>query len=177
MLRRSLTLSLCAVFGLLVLPLIGAVLPADACSPNEWPSFQPRLDPGPSNSPVKATRPTLSLSPAAADTREERSEYGGLWEGWMCRDKVRDVVVAVARVTNEGAEVEFSTGNKRWGKFSSTLSMKFDESGEVLCGTFPSEQALMLGMRGDGHMNVMWAHPGRWWCSGIMRRTQVPPAS
>ena len=177
MIRRSLTLWFFVAVCFFALPLTGVVRSADACGPEQWPDFQPRLNPGPSNSPVKAPPPTLPLSQAASGTSAERADYGGLWEGWMCRNKVRDVVVAIARVTNEGAEVEFSTGHKRWGKLSNTLSMKFDETGDVLCGTFPDETALMLGMRGDGHLNVMWARPGSWWCSGIMERTRVSPAS
>ena len=173
MMGRYPALCLCAAVCLLA----AAVRPADACSSDEWPEFQPRLDASPSNSQVTAVQPTLPLSPAPTGTAAERAEYGGLWKGWMCRNKACDVAVAVARVTNDGAEVEFSSGDGRYGRFSNTLSMKFEEGGEVLCGEFPSGQALMLGLRGDGQMNVMWAHPGKWWRSGIMQRTQAPPAS
>ena len=50
-------------------------------------------------------------------------------------------------------------------------------SGDVLQGLPNNAAYLTLGMRPGGHMNVKFEVPNRWWCSGIMQRTQAPPSS
>ena len=101
--------------------------------------------------------------------------YGGLWEGWMCRARFRDVKVAIANVTSEGAQVEYSANDDKYPAFNVTLSMEFD--GDVLQELVHNSAYLTLGMRPDGHMNVKFEVPNRWWCSGIMQRSQAPPKS
>ena len=141
----------------------------------EWPSFQASLKPGPSASSAKAKPPTLPLTPAATGTPDDRANYGGLWEGWMCRDQIRDVKVAISNVTSEGAQVEYRTRDDKYGAFNATLSVKF--KGDVLQGLPKNAAYLTFGLRPDGHMNVKYEVPNRWWCSGILRRTQAPPKS
>lgn len=139
----------------------------------EWPTFQVGLKPGPSASSSKAKSPTLALIPAAADTPDDQASYGGLWEGWMCAKKVRDVKVAISNVTSEGARVEYRTADDNYPAFSVTLPMKF--KGDVLRGTPNNSAYLTFGIRSDGHMNVKYRVPNRWWCSGILKRTKAPP--
>ena len=147
----------------------------EASSAYQWPAFQAGLRTGSSNSPVKAKPPTLSLAPAAVGTSADRAKFGGVWEGWMCRHRSADVKLAVTKVTNEGAEVEYASGSERFGAYDHTMSTRFD--GDVLRGEFPDEAELILGMRPDRHMNVKFDRPGRNWCTGIMQRTQAPPES
>ncbi|WP_260295231.1 hypothetical protein [Sedimenticola hydrogenitrophicus] len=140
-----------------------------------WPDFQQGLIPGPSNSPVKAKMPSVSLTPIANKMTSERAAFGGVWEGWMCRNKVVDVKVAVRELTNEGAMVDYASGAQSFGSFNITLSAQF--SGDVLRGTLPSASGrpdLILGMRSDGHMNVKWDN-GTNWCTGVMERTASLP--
>ena len=99
MTTRSLTLCLCAAFGLLALQLAGAGGLAQAQSTYQWPDFQPDLQPGPSNSDVKAKPPTVTLSPPTVGTPPaERVKFSGYWQGWMCRDRI----VGRQRIGDEG---------------------------------------------------------------------------
>ena len=93
----------------------------------------------------------------------------------MCRRRVVDLKIAVTKVTNEGAEVEYSSGSERFGAYNHTMSTYFD--GDVLRGEFPNQIQLILGMRPDGHMNVKFDRPEGNWCTGIMQGTQAPPES
>lgn len=167
--------SFLAVVGLIALQFAGYANRTTQASSFEWPKIQSRLSPGSSASSAKAKPPTLALTPAAAGTPDDLARYGGLWEGWMCRGRIRDVKVAIANVTGKGARVEYRTDDDRWPAFGVTLSMEF--IGDVLQGT-PNDRAyLTFGMRPDGHMNVKYELPGRWWCSGVMQRTRAPPNS
>ena len=67
MTSRSLTLCLCAAFGMFALQLAGAGRLAEAQSTYQWPDFQPDLQPGPSNRDVKSKPPTVTLSPPAVE--------------------------------------------------------------------------------------------------------------
>lgn len=162
-----------AVLGLIFLQFVWYAERTVQASSFEWPGFQAGLKPGPSASSAKAKPPTLPLTPAATGTPDDQANYGGLWEGWMCRGKSRDAKVAVANVTSEGARVEYRTNDDKYPSFGVTLRMKF--KGDVLRGTPDNSAYLTLGMRPDGYMNVKYNVPGRWWCSGILQRTQAPP--
>ncbi len=164
-----------AVLGLVALQFAKFAERTAQASSFEWPEFQARLQPGSSSGSAKAERPTLALTPAAAGTPDDRASYGGLWEGWMCGGRRRDVKVAIANVTSEGAQVEYRTNDDKFPAFDVTLSMEF--SGDVLQVVVHNSAYLTLGMRPDGHMNVKFEVPNRWWCSGIMQRTQAPPKS
>ena len=92
-----------AVLGLIAYRAIRTTQPA--VLPPERPDYQARLWPGPSASSEKAKPPTLALTPAAAGTPDDLASYGGLWEGWMCRNRFRDVKVAISNVAR--ARVEY----------------------------------------------------------------------
>ncbi len=153
-----------AVLGLIALQFAGYAQRTTQASSFEWPDYQARLWPGPSASSEKAKPPTLALTPAAAGTPDDLASYGGLWEGWMCRNRFRDVKVAISNVAREGARVEYRQNDEKYQAFSVTLSMEF--SGDVLQGLPNNAAYLTLGMRPDGHMNVKYEVPNRWWCSG-----------
>ena len=167
--RRSLTVCLLSLVGLLVLqPLEGKGV-AEASSAYRWPDFQHRLKPGPSNSPVKAEPPTLRMVPAAADTPDELASFAGVWEGWMCPNRSVDLKLAITSGTGEGARIEYGYGSKRFGRFNRMLSARFDH--DVLRAKLPKGAELILGMRDDGHLNVKWERSKRnVWCSGILAR-------
>ena len=137
----------------------------------KWPADQAGLTPGPSKSPVKAKMPTKKLTPAVEGTAPERAAFGGVWEGWMGRNRQTDIKVAVRLVTNKGAKVDYSVGSSSFGKFNITIRSRF--VGDILRGTFPNGARLILGMRSDGHMNVKYDGGGV--PTGIMQRTQAPP--
>ena len=139
----------------------------------KWPAYQAGLTPGSSNSPVKAKLPTKKLTSAVEGTAPERAAFGGVWEGWMGRNRVIDIKVAVRMVTNKGAKVDYSVGSSSLGKFNTTISARF--VGDILRGTFPNGARLILSMRSDGHMNVKYDRGGG--PTGIMQRTQAPPVT
>ena len=114
------------------------------------------------------------MVPAAAGTPAELASYGGVWEGWRCRNRTVDLIVVVTRVTSEGADVGYAAGGERFGNTNVTLSAKFE--GDVLRARFPRGAELILGMREDGNMNVKveWQNGNRW-CTGILRRSQASP--
>ena len=162
------------------LPIMGALAltgywATPAAASFEWPSFQTGLKPGVSASSTKAKPPTLPLTPAAAGTSDIKASYGGLWEGWMCRRKAKDVKAAISNVTSQGARVDYRMADDTWPAFSVTLPTKF--KGDVLQGTPNNSAFLTFGIRSDGYMNVKFEVPGRWWCSGILKRTKAPPKS
>ena len=166
---RFLAMCLFSAFGLLALQVSGSKWIAEASAAYQWPDFQARLRPGPSNSPVKAERPTVRIVPAAAGTPAVLASYGGVWEGWMCRKKSVDLKLAITSVTSAGAEVEYGYGSKRFGNFNRMLSARFDE--DVLRARFLNGAELILGMRDDGHLNVKWERSERnAWCTGILAR-------
>ena len=139
----------------------------------KWPSFQAGLKPGPSTSPVKAKLSSVSLTPAAEKTAPERAAFGGVWEGWMCRDRVVDAKIAVREVSNAGATVDYATGAQSFGNANFTVATRF--AGDVLKGTFPNGAGLILGMRSDGHMNIRYDAQN--WCTGILRQVKSLPKS
>ena len=138
----------------------------------KWPAYQAGLTPGPSNSPVKAKMPSTKLTPSVEGTAPERAAFGGVWEGWMGRNKVIDIKIAVRMVTNEGAKFDYSVGSRRIGKFNTTISARF--VGDILRGTFSNGASLILSVRSDGYMNVKYESSGGS-PTGIMQRTQAPP--
>ena len=139
-----------------------------------WPSFQSGLRPGPSSSPVKAELPPVKLTAAAPAIVPAHAAYGGVWEGWMCRDRVVDLKIAVTDVTDAGAIVVYASGSKSFGAFEHPpITARF--SGDVLRGTFGNGVDLILGMRADGGMNVKYDAES--WCTGILRSvTPLPKA-
>ena len=174
---RTLTLCLRAAFGLFALQLAGVGRLAQAQSTYQWPDFQPDLQPGPSNSDVKAKPPTVTLSPPAVGTPPERVKFSGYWQGWMCRDRIVDVNVSVTKVTDKGANVRYAAASKHVKTLrrpvSYTRSARFDA--DVLRLRLGQKTEIVLGMRPDGHMNIKWDSPSRGWCTGIMQRTLTPP--
>ena len=173
--RRFVRSCLCAGFGLFALQLAGVVR-ADAF---EWPDFQPGLEASSSHSPVKAKAPPsrFKLSPAEAGTSPERANFGGYWEGWMCRDKIVDINVLVKDVTNEGAKVRYAVASKRIKPTSYIRSASFD--GDVLRFFLRKKRTeVILGTRQDGQMNMKWHDKKRdAWCTGVMQRIEEPPPS
>ena len=142
--------------------------------PYDWPDYQAGLAPGASNSPVKAMLPRVMLEPAADETAPERAAFGGVWEGWLGRDKTIDIIVAVRKVTNNGAKVDYSVGSASFDKYNTTISSRF--VGDTLQGTFGNGARLILSVRSDGHMNVKY-ELGSAAPTGIMQRTQAPPST
>lgn len=140
--------------------------------PYSWPSFQSGLRPGPSSSPVKAALPTVNLTPAATTVAASHAAYGGVWEGWMCRDRVVDLKIAVTDVTDTGATVSYASGSTSFGSFEHPpITARF--SGDVLRGTFQNGVDLILGMRADSNMNVKYDAES--WCTGVLRNTTPLP--
>ena len=98
--------------ALVLAALMGASQLAEAQSTYQWPEFQPDLQPGPSNTDVKAKPPAMTLAPPEVGTSPERAKFSGYWEGWMCRDAIVDVNVLVTKVTNKGAKVRYAAASE-----------------------------------------------------------------
>ncbi|MBT7892418.1 MAG: prolyl oligopeptidase family serine peptidase [Deltaproteobacteria bacterium] len=138
----------------------------------EWPGFQTNLMPADSNSTVKAALTTTALMPLNPDITAEKRAFGGIWEGWMCRNATHDSKVAVFYLNNESASVEYASGSESRGSYSAIITAEFDTYG--LKGKLPYGADLILGMRSDGNMNIMIKHKSIW-CSGVLKQKQIPP--
>lgn len=139
----------------------------------QWPDFQPGLKVAPSGSPVAAPLPDVTLVPATSGTSAEHAAYGGIWDGWMCRNRTVDVKIAVTNVTDTGATVYYASGSGSFGAYSHP-PVEFRFAGDVLRGTFDNGIDLILGMRPDGHMNVKY--DAARWCTGILENTKPLPS-
>jgi len=126
-----------------------------------------------SKSSVKADLKTKTLKPSGSDLETEKRAYSGIWEGWMCRNATFDVKVAVFNLTQNGATVAYAQANDSRGKYGATITTEFDKDG--LKGKFSYGAELILGMREDGNMNIMWKMKSNW-CSGVLKQTMSPPA-
>ncbi|WP_028795342.1 hypothetical protein [Thalassobaculum salexigens] len=161
-----------AMAGVLTALLLAACQTTSGSTTYSWPSFQSGLRLGPSSSPVKAELPPVKLTPAAPTITPAHAAYGGIWEGWMCRDRVVDLKIAVTEVTDAGATVSYASGSTSFGSFEHPpITARF--SGDVLRGTFRNGVDLILGMRSDGNMNVKYDAEN--WCTGILRNTAPLP--
>lgn len=165
-----------AVFVLMLLAL-ASVSPAQADEYEfEWPGFQGGLQPGPSNTEIKAKKPRIKPIPPAEGTRSDRAKFSGYWEGWMCRKRSVDVNVFVHEVTDKDANMRYSAANEHSlrGGFVRRRTAEF--RGDVLILKMRGAD-IILGMRPDGHMNIKWDadKSGRGWCTGVMQRTLSPP--
>lgn len=140
-----------------------------------WPGYQAGLRMGPSTSRIKADRPHVVLAPAAVGTSAAHAAYGGVWEGWMCQDRTRDVKLVVHSVDESGAQVAYATASSERGKYTDDLAAKF--VGDTLRGQFSGGASLVLGMRPDGYMNVKFAYGSRFSCTGILERAARLPGS
>ena len=121
---------------------------------------------------MKAELPPVKLAPAAPSIAPAHAAYGGVWEGWMCRDRVVDLKIAVTDVTDTGATVAYASGSKSFGSFEHPpITARF--SGDVLRGTFGNGVDLILGMRSDGNMNVKYDAEN--WCTGILGNVRPLP--
>ena len=151
---------------------------AETQSTYQWPEFQPELQPGPSNTDIKAKPPAMTVSPPAAGTSPERAKFSGYWVGWMCRDKRVDVNVLVTKVTKKGAKVRYAVASEHVGSLKRPVSYirpaRF--KGDVLRLWLNPQTKIILGMRPDGYMNIKWdaVARGSGWCSGVMQRTLLP---
>lgn len=145
-----------------------------------WPNFQSGLRPGLSTSPLKAEfSGEVVLTSAEPGTPEEYAAYGGIWEGWMCRDAIVDAKVAISNITATGASINYASAAETWrsiyagGVFNRSTSASFE--GDTLQGTLAKGVNLILGMRPDGHLNVKWEQYTKGnWCTGILKKTKSP---
>jgi hypothetical protein len=117
----------------------------------------------------------LRLAPA--HTKDPaKAAYGGVWEGWMCRDKVTDIKLAVDSVTDNGATILYAAGSSSFGTYNETLNGRFSNTAELLEAQFGRGDKLYAGMRPDGNLNIKWALGDRW-CTGVLARTKTLPQS
>jgi hypothetical protein len=139
-----------------------------------WPSFQQSLTAGPSNSPIKAKLPEIAMGPVAQNTRPELAAFGGIWEGWMCRNRVTDVKIAIHDVSNGEATLTYASGNPSYNNYYSTAAARFD--GRTLRGSLSNGAEIILAMRADGNMNIKYQQPENW-CTGVLRQTKNLPTA
>ena len=141
--------------------------------PIQWPSFQPDLMPGASSSPYKARLPSnVSINDPDPQVGDKQNAYLGVWSGWMCRNKVTDLKIAVRVITSDGAKIAYAAGNANFKQYNEQLSAKFKR--EAFIATFQRGDTLTLQMRADGHLNVRFdGYDGDFWCTGVLSRTTL----
>ena len=136
-----------------------------------WPDYQPRLLPGSSESMVRARLPDgLEIAAADPGLPETKTDYLGLWEGWMCNGKSFDIKLAVVQVGPESAEIVYAGASLDMAPHVERVTARF--VARALIAELKDFRRLTLELRPDGHLNVKgeaMLHRYRW-CVGIMNR-------
>ncbi len=144
---------------------------------HDWPDFQSRLQFRPSDSAAKAVLPDdVVIAPPDAGVPPELSRFSGIWYGWMGRDYVFDLKLAVEKIERRGdgfaATIVYAGASTHWKMepFFYRIGGVF-ENGE-LRAMLPGGNAMTIyRYRDDGNLDAKWIRPAATnWATGIAKR-------
>lgn len=135
----------------------------------DWPSFQAGLKTGRSNAPEAAALPgDVKITPPGKSVPPALAKFSGSWSGWMCRNRVCDVKIAVEKVDASGATFVYAFSDQKLGTYATRI--KGQVNGDEISGPDKVKGGTVtIRLRPDGAMDVLRTNPPHW-ASGILAR-------